>query len=72
MDYKKKLSVIIPVYNTEKYLPKCLDSVVAAVDSNMEVLVINDGSPDHSEKIILDYVERFPDIFRYFKKENGG
>lgn len=72
MDYKKKLSVIIPVYNTEKYLSKCLDSVVAAVDSDAEVLVINDGSPDHSEEIIEEYVKRFPRIFRYFKKENGG
>lgn len=72
MDYKKKLSVIIPVYNTEKYLPKCLDSVAAAVNSDMEVLVINDGSPDNSEDIILDYVKHFPGIFQYYKKENGG
>ena len=72
MDYKKKLSVIIPVYNTEKYLPKCLDSVAAAVNSDMEELVINDGSPDNSEDIILDYVKHFPGIFQYYKKENGG
>lgn len=72
MGYKKKLSVVIPVYNTEKYLPKCLDSVAAAVNKDMEVLVINDGSPDNSEDIILDYVKRFPDIFQYYKKENGG
>ena len=44
MDYRKKvLSIIIPVYNTEKYLEKCLDSVLAAVDESMEVLIINDG-----------------------------
>lgn len=72
MDYKKKLSIIIPVYKTEKYLTKCLDSVLDAVDQNTEVLVINDGSPDHSEEIILQYVKQYPNIFVYYKKENGG
>lgn len=72
MDYNKKLSIIIPVYNTEKYLEKCLDSVVAAIDERMEVLVINDGSPDNSESIILKYVKRYPTLFFYYKKENGG
>lgn len=72
MDYKKELSIIIPVYKTEKYLPKCLDSVLKAVDQDMEVLIINDGSPDNSEKIILQYIENNPGIFQYYKKENGG
>lgn len=72
MDYKKKLSLIIPVYGTEKYLSKCLDSVIAAVDRQMEVIIINDGSPDNSEKIILDYQKKYPDVFTYYKKDNGG
>ena len=46
MGCRKELSIIIPVYKTEKYLPKCLNSVLKAVDSRMEVLIINDGSPD--------------------------
>lgn len=72
MGYNKKLSIIIPVYNTEKYLKKCLDSVVAAIDERMEVLIINDGSPDNSEDIILKYVEQYPTLFSYYKKQNGG
>ena len=68
----KNLSIIIPVYKTEKYLPRCLDSVLAAYREDMEVLVINDGSPDESEKIITDYRQRYPDIFSYYKKDNGG
>ena len=73
MDYRKKvLSIIIPVYNTEKYLEKCLDSVLAAVDESMEVLIINDGSTDNSEKVIEQYLKKKPSIFRYFKKANGG
>lgn len=72
MDCNKKLSLIIPVYGTEKYLPKCLDSVIAAIDDRMEVIVINDGSPDNSEDIILKYQKKYPDIITYYKKENGG
>ena len=72
MDYNKKLSIIIPVYKTEKYLAKCLDSVLKATDDRMEVLIINDGSPDNSEKIILQYQEKYPNLFAYYKKENGG
>ena len=72
MGCRKELSIIIPVYKTEKYLPKCLNSVLKAVDSRMEVLIINDGSPDCSEEIILRYIQKKPDIFYYYKKENGG
>lgn len=72
MGYSKNLSIIIPVYKTEKYLPRCLDSVLKAYREDMEVLVINDGSPDDSEKIILDYQQRYPWVFDYYKKENGG
>lgn len=73
MDYSEKvLSIIIPVFNTEKYLEKCLNSVIAAVDESMEVLIINDGSTDSSEEIIEKYLEKKPSILRYFKKTNGG
>lgn len=72
MDYNNiKLSIIIPVYNTEKYIQRCLDSVMEAIDDEMEVLIINDGSPDDSESIILTYLEKSNQL-RYFKKENGG
>ena len=50
-----KISVIIPVYNVEKYLSKCLDSVVNQTLKDIEIIVVNDGSPDNSQKIIDKY-----------------
>ena len=47
-----KISVIVPVYNTEKYLSKCLDSLVNQTLAEMEIIVVNDGSLDDSQKII--------------------
>jgi len=67
-----KISVIVPVYNVENYLAKCLDSLVNQTYQNIEILVINDGSTDDSEKIIQQYVLKFPDKIRAFDKENGG
>lgn len=65
------LSIIIPVYNTEPYLRKCLDSVICALPIRTEVLIVNDGSPDNSEKIIKEYCKKYSQI-RAFKKKNGG
>ena len=66
-----KVSVIVPVYNVEKYLRKCLDSLVAQTLEDIEILVINDSSPDASQTIIDEYKEKYPQI-RSFIKENGG
>ena len=66
------LSIIVPVYGTEKYIRKCLDSILNNIPDNTEVLIINDGTKDNSEKIILEFEARYKDIIRYFKKENGG
>ena len=49
-----KLSIIVPVYNVEKYLAKCLDSLVHQTVKDYEVIVVNDGSPDNSQSIIDD------------------
>lgn len=68
---KIKVSVIVPVYQTELYLKKCLDSLVNQTLHEMEILVINDGSNDNSQKIIDEYAERYPKIQSYIK-ENGG
>ena len=68
---KPILSVIVPVYNVEKYLPRCLDSLVNQTLKNMEIIVINDGTKDNSQQIIDDYASRYPQI-RPFKKPNGG
>lgn len=67
-----KVSIIVPVYNVENYLAKCLDSLVSQSLQNIEILVINDGSKDHSEQIIQQYAQKFPDKIRAFSKENGG
>lgn len=68
----KKVSIIVPVYNVEKYIAKCLDSLVNQTLSDIEVIVVNDGSPDNSQTIIDDYVAKYPDIIKSYTKENGG
>lgn len=67
-----QLSIIIPVYNVEKYLRKCLDSVLDQDLSNYEVIIVNDGSKDNSESIIEEYVNKHSNIIKAYKKENGG
>ena len=65
------ISIIVPIYNTEKYLHECLDSILNQSYTNFEVLLINDGSTDSSGTICQEYVER-DSRFRYFEKDNGG
>ena len=65
------ISIVVPIYNVENYLRMCLDSIENQTYSNIEVLLINDGSPDSSGEICQEYVAR-DSRFRYFEKENGG
>lgn len=67
-----KVSVIVPVYKVEQYLPKCLDSLVSQTIDDYEVILINDGSPDNSQEIIDAYRAKYPDIIRSVIVENGG
>lgn len=67
-----KLSIIVPVYNTGKYLKKCLDSLVLQANQETEILVINDGSNDNSEEIVQKYKQQNPSIIKYYKKQNTG
>ncbi|UKB80047.1 glycosyltransferase family 2 protein [Chryseobacterium sp. MEBOG07] len=67
-----RVSIIVPVYNVENYLTKCLDSLVNQSLPNIEILVVNDGSKDNSEKIIEGYAKRYPEKIKAFTKENGG
>ena len=67
-----KVSVIVPVYNVEEYLDKCLDSLVNQTLEDIELIVVNDGSADNSEAIISKYKEKYPNKIAYFVKENGG
>ena len=66
-----KISVIIPVYNVEKYLRRCLDSVLAQTFTDWEAICVNDGSSDNSAQILAEYAERDP-RFKIITKENGG
>ncbi|OBW39843.1 putative glycosyltransferase EpsJ [Chryseobacterium sp. MOF25P] len=67
-----KVSVIVPVYNVENYLAKCLDSLVNQSLQNIEIIVVNDGSKDGSGNIIQEFSEKYSDKIKAFSKENGG
>ena len=63
------ISVIIPVYNGEKYIRKCLDSVINQTKKEIEIVVVNDGSTDNTESIIKEYKDK---RIKYFKNTNHG
>lgn len=67
-----KLSVIVPVYNVENYIEKCLNSLVNQTLQDIEIIIVNDGSKDNSEKIIKGFIKKYPEKIAYLKKENGG
>lgn len=66
-----KVSVIVPVYNVEKYIRKCLESLVNQTLGEIQVIIVDDGSTDSSATIVKEYIETFPKM-QYYKKENGG
>ena len=66
-----KYSVIIPVYNAERTLKRCLDSLLGQNREDVEIILINDGSSDGSRAILEDYVSRFPNV-RAVHQENAG
>ena len=65
------ISVIVPVYNVEKYLKQCLDSILVQTFSNIEIICVNDGSTDNSRKILEEYKNRDSRI-KIVDKKNGG
>ena len=67
-----KLSIIVPVYNVEKYLPQCLDSLVNQSIDDYEIILVNDGSPDKSQQIIDEYSARYPGLINCLVIDNGG
>ena len=67
-----KLSIIVPVYNTEDYVAKCLDSLLKSDDGDYEIIAVNDGSQDSSREILGQYEESRPDRIRIIDKPNGG
>ena len=66
---KKDISIIVPIYNAEKYLNKCIDSIINQSKKELEIILINDGSTDNSENIIKKYDDK---RIKYFKNKNQG
>lgn len=69
---KIAISVIIPVYNVERYLKKCVSSVLNQTFKDYEIIIVNDGSTDNSQNIIDSFVDINPQQIKAFIKENGG
>ena len=67
----KLVSVIVPCYNGEKDIERCLNSIVNQTYKKIEVIVVDDGSKDNSKELIKEYVNNYPNVNYYYKK-NGG
>lgn len=67
-----KFSFVIPVYNAEKYLSRCLDSVLKQDFQDFEIVCINDGSKDNSMALLNEYSEKYPGKFKILSQENQG
>ena len=68
---KIKVSIIVPMYNTEKDVARCLETLANQTLQDIEIIVVNDGSTDNSKKIVLDYARKYSNIV-YLEKKNGG
>lgn len=66
------VSVIVPIYNVELYLEECLDSLITQSLENIEIIAVNDGSTDNSQKILDSYEKKYPNLIRAYHKTNGG
>lgn len=82
---QKLLTIVVPVFKVEQYINKCLDSCLIyktnvygeevldeELMSRLEVIIVNDGTPDKSAEMSREYVKRYPNIFRQIDKDNGG
>ena len=67
-----KVSIIVPFYNVEKYIEKCLTSLVNQTLEEIEIILVNDGSKDNSIKVAKDFEQKYPAKIRYYEKPNGG
>ena len=66
-----KVSIIVPIYNVEEYISKCLTSLENQTFKNIEIWAVSDGSPDNSAQIVKRYQKKFDNI-KLIEKENGG
>jgi glycosyltransferase involved in cell wall biosynthesis len=71
---KKVLSVVVPAYNVEDYIQRCLDSLVydEKIIDDLDIIVVNDGGTDKTVEIVKEYVEKYPKSIRLIDKKNGG
>lgn len=67
-----KVSIIVPIYNVEKYLERCIDSLIGQTLDDIQIILVNDGSTDNSGKIAKEYAIKYQDKIIYLEKENGG
>jgi len=67
-----KVSIIVPAYNVENYIEKCLQSLVNQTLQEIEIIVVNDGSTDGTKKAIESFILKYPEKIKYLEKENGG
>lgn len=67
-----KVSIIVPIYNVEKYLKRCIESLVNQTLQEIEIILVNDGSTDYSAMIAKDFKKQYPQKTVYLEKENGG
>ncbi|HHT04599.1 MAG TPA: glycosyltransferase family 2 protein [Bacteroidales bacterium] len=67
-----KFSILIPVYNVESFLSRCLDSILVQKIQSYEVILVNDGSTDSSGSICDQYVKKYPQLFNVIHKKNAG
>lgn len=72
MDREVKVSVVVPVYNAQKTLAKCIESLIDQTLKELEIILINDGSTDGSQQIIDQYALKFPSRIKKVTQENGG
>ena len=68
---KKKISIIVPIYNGENYMRKCIDSILSQTYSNIELILVNDGSTDNTIKICNEYKNNYDNIIFIDQKNMG-
>ena len=68
----KSVSVIVPFYNVESYIGRCLDTLVKQTLDDIEIILVNDGSKDRSKIVVDKYIKEYPEKIVYLEKENGG
>ncbi len=69
---KDLISIIVPAYNVERYLSRCVDSILEQQYKWLEIIIVNDGSTDHTGEIIDEYVKKYPEKIRGIHTQNGG